>query len=64
MVEGQFVHQAAAASALDTDADEAAFGATFLGHQAANLVSGILVNGDHAVYVAGQNPPLGDGAQR
>ena len=64
VVKGQLVHQAAAATALDTDADEAAFRASFLGHQATDLVSGILVNGDHAVYVTGKIPLSGDGVQR
>jgi len=49
VVEGQFIHQTAAATTLDTHSDEAPFGGTFLGHQVANLVAGILVDSDHAV---------------
>jgi len=49
VIEGQFIHESAAASSFDTNANEAVFGAAFLTHEAANLVSGIFVNGDHAI---------------
>jgi hypothetical protein len=49
VIEGQFVHQSATASSFDTNANEAVFGAACLTHEAANLVFGIFVNGDHAI---------------
>lgn len=56
VVEGQLIHQSAASSTFDTNANEAPIRGIRFGHQAANLVAGILVNSDHAF--GSKKPPF------